>query len=703
MYLTGDNSGYTGTWTVGSQAIANAGAELRIGNDTYTGSLGSGDLTIQSVTGGSATVRTHLIADTTISNNITLNANTDGSTARNATFLRQGIGNITLAGSIAIGATNGAPGTQRAVIQSESGGMLSLEGAITGTGANNVVRILNNGIIRFGGSTSQTIYGELVSGNVWIFDNAGTLTLTGPSIAAVTNVHGGTFSTAHTYLRRGTVAVGTGGVDTIQNDNDMHVLNGATLSVVGNETIGSLYSQRGGIVNIASGVTLTIDDNASHLFAGAFTGSGGNLSIGANTDSQTTYLALYGTNTATGTLNIGGTGGTTSRFGGIQTANLANAIGSFTTINLGVSGGSGGYIEYVGSGETFANNINLLGGGTATTNRITANGNGALVLSGNLALSGGNSTLQITGQTGGYFNPIKNQITGAITEGANVLSLAMPSNGDDDRFGITGRWALTNAANDFSGSVTVNVGMLELAGNLGDGSEATSVLGDTNATRTITLGSNNFNGRRYDMFGSGDQQGDAGFSQGTNVLIPAGDVGTIIFNDPNAGTATFGTNISWAMPNVSTTNTSGMQLINDGTKRIIINGALALGTTGNRNIVFDGTNTLQNEWNGIIGNPTTSQTTSVIKEGAGTWRLGGANTYTGNTTINNGILEIAGGSAIADANTIAINADGGDGLFSGVAKLRVINSETIASLTGDILTEAEILVGQTLTISGDCY
>ncbi|MCB1212494.1 MAG: autotransporter-associated beta strand repeat-containing protein, partial [Verrucomicrobiales bacterium] len=274
----------------------------------------------------------------------------------------------------------------------------------------------------------------------------------------------------------------------------------------------------------------------------------------------------------------------------------------------------------------------------------------------------------------------------------------MGNSADDDRFGITGRWTLTNAANDFSGNITVSVGMLEFT-NLKTGVETTSSMGDLSATRTITLGSNNFNGRRYDIFGNTDQLSDQGFSQGTNTTAPVGDVGTIIFNDAGSGTATFGTNISWSFVNTTTTNTTGAQLINNGNKRIVINGTFATNTTGTHNLVLDGSNTLSNDLHSNLANPATSQTTSVIKEGSGTWRLSGTNTFTGAAIINNGTLELAGGAAIADSATVALNADGGDGFFSGTARVRFINSETIGLLTGDIFTEAEILSGQTLTIA----
>lgn len=681
-YLTGDLSGFSGALLVATNTTVNASTVAEIGNDTYNNSIGTGPITITSGgtvgTSGIASLRTHLNQDAVFANTINLNPAHDGTNAKNAQFIRAGIGNLTLSGTINLGLTTAGLGTQRNLIQTEAGGKLFLNATLAGGGVSNLLNVVNNNILVIGGSVSNTYSGILSGNNVWVFNNSGTTTLSGAN----------TVNSVNNYIRQGIVSF-TGGAAS-NDDNDWHVFGGATLSIAATETIGALYMQRGAVTSIAAGQTLTVDDTVNQLIAGSFSGSG-NLTISGGN-----YMALYGTNVASGALQLG----VTTLNGQIQSTNLTNAIGGFSSIALGAAGNTGvGGIDYVGAGETFANNIALTSTST-TGSYIAANGSGALVLSGNLTATG-TQTLRLIGQTGGYFNPIKNRIDGAVTEaGASVLSIAMTNTANDDRFGITGRWALTNSNNDFSGSVTVNVGMLELAGNLKTGVETTSVFGDLSATRVVTLGSSDFDGRRYDMFGNTDQLGNAGFAQGTNTITPSGSVGTIIFNDPNAGTATFGANISWAIINGSaTTITAGGQLINDGTKVIVINGTLTAGTQGTHNWVFDGTNTGTNTINGVISNPSSTQTTAVIKEGAGTWRLSGANTFTGTTTVNNGILELSGGAAINDANTVAISGDGGDGLYS-FAKLRIVTSETFAVLTGDVGVETTIDAGQTLELAG---
>ncbi|QIF04252.1 autotransporter-associated beta strand repeat-containing protein [Roseimicrobium sp. ORNL1] len=675
-YLTGDLSGFSGTLLVSSTTGVNANSIAEIGNDTYANSFGTGAINIVSNafagTSGIASLRSHLNQDVVLNNTITLTPANDLTNAKNAQFIRAGLGNMTVTGDINLGLTNAGTGTQRNLIQSEAGGKLILAGAINNADATHILNIVNNNIVVIAGSASQNYNGVLSGNNVWVFRNSGTTTLSGANTA-----------NASSYIQKGTVEF-TGGAAS-NDDADWHVFKNATLKITQTETIGQLYMQRGGTVDIASGQTLTVDDTGAQLIAGSITGAGGNLTLTNN------YMAMYGTNTATGVLTLNG--------GTIQTTSLANAIGSFTTVNLG-SGTGAGNLEYIGSGETYAGNFELSNstGGA----RITANGTGALILSGNITSSAGVKNLDLTGQTGGYFNPIKNVISGVISEGTGTLTLRVnPKTVDDDRFGLTGRWVLNNAGNDFSGNIVVNMSMLEIGGNIGTGGTVgTSQLGDLSVARTIDLGTNDGNGRRYDMFGGGDAIGAAGSNQGTNTITPnSGSTGTIIFNGTNAGTFVLPSNVTITQSYSSTTNPGSGQIINDGTTVVNIQGAFTSGADGNRTWFLDGTNTGANTISGNISNGS-NNTVSLTKEGAGTWVLSGTNSYTGTTTVNNGILQISGGAAIADTAIVAVSAAGGDGLYSGTARFHVLQSESIGRLQGNVGGDVRIDASQTLTLVG---
>ncbi|MBX7211443.1 MAG: autotransporter-associated beta strand repeat-containing protein [Verrucomicrobiaceae bacterium] len=692
VYLTGDNS-YSGGTLVTPRAGENLNVELRVGMDTYTGSLGSGPITLTGGTfnggAGDANLRYHLNQDYTLANTINLNPNSDAQAVpdgKNVTFVRTGLGSMTLAGAINIGSTISGPGTQRAIIQTDGGARLNFNATLNG-GAGNVMNIVNNGIVVFGGTASNTFDGILSGNNTWVFKNAGTTTLTGVN----------TFNTGNTYIDKGIVVMNNASGTAMQDDNDIHVLQGATLRAANTETIGQLYMQRGATMNILAGANLTVDDGSAQLIAGAITGAG-NLTLSGTlttTGLLGNYMAMYGTNTLTGDVTI-------FNNAGIQSPNLTNALGSAASILLG----NGGNIEYVGAGETFNKDISLVFSG----NRITANGTGALTLAGKITAAS-SGTLQLTGQTGGYYNPITNKITGTIDEGPYFLGLAMPAVNNDDRFGVTGRWALTNKNNYFSGDITVNVGILEFGGvlndggpglgGLGNGSGTTSSMGDlVTFTRFIDLGTASFDGRRYDAFGGGDQIGAVAVGTPTNALTPTGSVGTILFNDPNSGAATLGSNIRFTQSWSSTTNPGAGQIINDGAKVIVINGALTSGASGDRNWILDGSNTGANTINGVISNGS-GNVVGILKEGAGTWRLNqAANTFTGTVTVANGTLQVAGGGAIGDSALVAISGAGADGVFSGTAMFQVTASETIGTLTGNINTFAFIENGVTLTIAG---
>src|SRR5439155_17427750 len=69
-------------------------------------------------------------------------------------------------------------------------------------------------------------------------------------------------------------------------------------------------------------------------------------------------------------------------------------------------------------------------------------------------------------------------------------------------------------------------------------------------------------------------------------------------------------------------------------------GSLVASGTGNRTLTLAGASTGNNTLTSVIPNPS-SGSTSLTKAGAGTWVLGGANSFSGPVTISQGILSIA--------------------------------------------------------------
>jgi fibronectin-binding autotransporter adhesin len=115
--------------------------------------------------------------------------------------------------------------------------------------------------------------------------------------------------------------------------------------------------------------------------------------------------------------------------------------------------------------------------------------------------------------------------------------------------------------------------------------------------------------------------------------------------------------------------------INSGA--LTLSGAVTLGNGASLSVVSSAT------LSGVVGG-----TNGFTKTGAAELILSGANVFTGAASVNQGVLTLAGGSAIADS--VPLNVAGG-------ATLKLASSERIESLTGGGLVN---LQGSTLTISG---
>lgn len=121
-------------------------------------------------------------------------------------------------------------------------------------------------------------------------------------------------------------------------------------------------------------------------------------------------------------------------------------------------------------------------------------------------------------------------------------------------------------------------------------------------------------------------------------------------------------------------------------------GALGMGGSGTRTLTLTGTNIGDNTLASIIGDGS-GGTTSVNKTGIGKWVLSGANTYTGTTKVDSGILQL--NRATADSS--AIPTDGvlgtsGDIVING-GTLQILQSEQIGNTGSITLTSGAFNLG----------
>ncbi len=378
-------------------------------------------------------------------------------------------------------------------------------------------------------------------------------------------------------------------------------------------------------------------------------------------------------------------------------------VGGSATIDFRRSGGVGSAKTHAYGNLTIGNstlsltaaNINhtlSFTGGTLTGNAIINNGTNATTNIGAITETGGPrtltkqgvATLRLTGT---------NTYTGTTTISAGVLevqgSIASSS-------GIINNSALTfnsGSAQSYgnvisgSGSLTkLGVGTATLSGNNTFSGNVT-----VSASGTLVLsGINSYTGATNIGGGSSGGPGTLSVNSvsdyGVASAIGAALSGAINFN-PNANN--FGTLIytgsGGSMNRQFSIGTSGDSTVRNGAINNNGSGALILtasqfnvtitGTTVTRTLSLGGTYTgSANEIQGVIQNNAAGGVINLTKNGASTWKLSGANTYTGATSIsaNGGTLQFGKASSLYNGNNASWTA----------ANIRVANGGTLAFNVG---------------------
>jgi fibronectin-binding autotransporter adhesin len=440
--------------------------------------------------------------------------------------------------------------------------------------------------------------GNITGAGVFRQSGSGTLTLTG------TNTSSGS-----TFVNAGTLVVGTGGIITNASFNDIGQTTGdnATLNLQGNGSFSTTSDFNAGDINNSIGTvnisgTATLAANA--IFLGSANGTG---------------------STASGTLN--------QTNGAVSTAGNGDFIFVIAGRNSATSAGLGVYNLYGGT-------LNVNNGGNAW---IGGYGHGTM------NVSGGTATFSGYVSVGRQVNSV-----GSLTISGGVVS--QTNTGSSILVGESGTGTLTVTN---SGQLTV-LGSQLLLGNTGSGTVnlGGGVITAPKVVKGSGTGTFNFNGGTLkansasttfmtgltaaNVLVGGAVIDDGGFAItiGQPLLVGGGGLtkqggGTLTLNGGN----TFTGNLS----------------IGGGTLTIGGAGQLGSGTyAGNitNAATFNYASSAAQTLSGIISGSGTLQ-----QSGLGTLTLTGVNTYSGGTSLNGGILNLANVQALgATGNTLTYNA-----------------------------------------------
>ena len=343
-------------------------------------------------------------------------------------------------------------------------------------------------------------------------------------------------------------------------------------------------------------------------------------------------LFTWTNNLASGDHFIGSSGNWTNYAG----ANAAPNSGNGETMQwIGAATSNPLWITNSGSGSPNSSpgyNINLTAGQTAPVN-IVLNSN--IRLGTNLVVASGAGGLTIQGGTsqyvalGSYNQPIYNPIHNWTNNSASPVTFDNvyfnSGAGWDHTLSLngTGNWVFNDTLQFFNGSPNLWMTM--------------------NGSGSVTLGGTNLSGVTY----SGNTIGGLTLNSGTLVFsgpTPWYGTGTITINGGSLDSAVVGLVNANANPENWNGNFTfvGTQSLDTGSGAVTMNASRTVTVSANTFTV-----------SGVIG----GSGYSLTKAGAGTMVLNNANTYSGGTVVNAGILQMGNSSALP-SGAVTVNSPG---------------------------------------------
>jgi len=487
------------------------------------------------------------------------------------------------------------------------------------------------------------------------------------------------------------------------------VLNDVTLGVSGAQTLTLTGSNTGskidGVISdgTAGGTLALVKTNGTGAWNlnGANTYSGG-TTLNAGTININNASAL-GTGTLTinaGTINNNTGAALTLSTNNAQVWNSSFSFTGTASLNLGTGAVSLG--TAAGTSRTITSNNNTLSVGGVISNGTTANaivkaGTGALTLSGANTYTGGTSltagTLNINNASAlgtGTFTITAGTINN--TSGAEVILTTNNAQVWDNNIAFTGGSSLNlgtgavsmGTAVGTARTVTVSANTLTVGGAISDGTTATGLTKAGTGTLVLS-GASTYTGATTISAGIlsvGSLNSVVGGVAGSNLGAPT----TVENGTIHLGALTVAGQLLYTGTGETTDRvlnlagtSAGGTITQSGTGLLKFTSNLTATGIGNKTLTLQGSTAGTGEIAGIIGNGPTTSITSLAKSGTGTWTLSGANTYSGTTTVNDGVLRMAGAGLLGNGSGALTLNNAGQLDLNGT-------SQTVGNLNGSAAT-----------------